>query len=380
MRRMWIRARTKHVRLTAFALLMLGLSSCGGGDRGRDEAGQVKTGEGHVVMIADQEELSRRLAEAGDQLVLVDLYADWCGPCRLLSPVLEEIARERADQVSVFKVNVDENRELARAFGVTGIPLVVFLRGGERVHAITGVHPKATYLRAIERFGAVAQTPATETPDGELIDGVRVIRIGSGVDLGPLQVFRGETVRLVVEATGWPFQLSIPAFDILERAPEDRALEVSFKTAEVGVFPVFCNGRCPAGDGARVGQIVVVPLTSVGETRFTELTTEEARALIARDDPLILDVRTPQEFYSGHLEKATLIPLQQLEPRVEEIEAHRDRPVLLYCRSGNRSTVAAEILMRHGFKDLYNLRYGIRDWIQEGHPVVDASGSMAAKS
>jgi len=92
--------------------------------------------------------------------------------------------------------------------------------------------------------------------------------------------------------------------------------------------------------------------------------------MIQTDDPLILDVRTPAEYYSGHIAGARLIPLQQLDARISEIQNHKEKPVLLYCRSGNRSTVAAEILMRKGFRHLHNLRYGIRQWQQEGYPVV----------
>ena len=71
---------------------------------------------------------------------------------------------------------------------------------------------------------------------------------------------------------------------------------------------------------------------------------------------LILDVRTPQEYYNGHLEGAKLIPLQQLLERLSEIQDYWDREILVYCRSGNRSTVAGELLIQKGFKKIYNLR------------------------
>ena len=91
--------------------------------------------------------------------------------------------------------------------------------------------------------------------------------------------------------------------------------------------------------------------------------------LIAERDPIILDVRTPNEFYSGHIENAMLIPLHQLEARLAEIAGYKDRDILAYCRSGNRSTVAAEILIRNGFGKLYNLRPGLRGWRANGYMV-----------
>ena len=81
---------------------------------------------------------------------------------------------------------------------------------------------------------------------------------------------------------------------------------------------------------------------------------------------MILDVRTPAEYYSGHIPGAVLIPLQQLADRLSEIENHKEKDILIYCRSGNRSTVAAEILNRDGFKKTHNLRDGILDWIKNG--------------
>ena len=77
-----------------------------------------------------------------DQPVLVDFYADWCGPCRMLAPVLEEIAREYEGGVKVGKVNVDEQMELAQKFGVSSIPLLVVFKDGQPVAKSLGYHPK----------------------------------------------------------------------------------------------------------------------------------------------------------------------------------------------------------------------------------------------
>lgn len=84
-----------------------------------------------------------------DKPVLLDFYADWCGPCRMLSPVIEEIAKERAD-ILVGKVNVDESPELASAFGVFSIPTLVVLKDGKVLNQSAGVRPKAQILAMLE--------------------------------------------------------------------------------------------------------------------------------------------------------------------------------------------------------------------------------------
>ena len=75
--------------------------------------------------------------------VLLDFWAAWCGPCRMIAPALEEIAAENAGKLKVGKVNVDEEMELAMQFGVTSIPLLVVMEGGQIVKKAVGAMPKA---------------------------------------------------------------------------------------------------------------------------------------------------------------------------------------------------------------------------------------------
>ena len=81
----------------------------------------------------------------GSKTVLIDFYADWCGPCRMMAPFVEEIANERTDIV-VGKINVDDEPELAQAFGIVSIPTLVVMKDGKVANQSAGARPKAQIL------------------------------------------------------------------------------------------------------------------------------------------------------------------------------------------------------------------------------------------
>lgn len=86
----------------------------------------------------------------GDKPCIIDFYADWCGPCRKLSPTVEQIATEYKGKINVYKVNVDENPELANTFGISGIPAVLFCPQSDKPQMTTGVISKADFDKAIK--------------------------------------------------------------------------------------------------------------------------------------------------------------------------------------------------------------------------------------
>lgn len=91
-----------------------------------------------------------QLVAGADKPVLVDFWAAWCGPCRPLGPVVEEVAEEMSERLDVYKCNVDEESELAQQFQIVSIPTLILFKGGKAVHTMVGSMPKADLIKEIE--------------------------------------------------------------------------------------------------------------------------------------------------------------------------------------------------------------------------------------
>jgi thioredoxin 1 len=87
---------------------------------------------------------------SSQQPVLVDFWAPWCGPCRMVGPIIDRIGEKTAGKAQVFKLNVDENPETASNYGITGIPTVIVYQNGQVKKQFVGVQPEQVYLKALE--------------------------------------------------------------------------------------------------------------------------------------------------------------------------------------------------------------------------------------
>ena len=153
--------------------------------------------------------------------------------------------------------------------------------------------------------------------------------------------------------------LMIPDLAIEKRLPGNFAEAPYFKMKKPGTFAFSM--------GAVDGSLTVI---NYRQASYREVSSPEAADLIKNEGPVILDVRTPNEYNRGHLHNSVLIPVQELQSRYQELGNHKDREILIYCATGNRSTVASKILIDNGFKHIVNMRGGISDWSKKNYPVV----------
>ena len=205
---------------------------------------------------------------------------------------------------------------------------------------------------------AGAQDRNTAKVSGTLVGGFRVLQVADLARSPEVFVFRGDYIKFDLAGIP-PARLSIPALDIGRVLEGDLARAPYFKMKRAGVFDFSI--------GDRAATLTVMEYSGA---HYSAVSAEEARKVIQTFSPLILDVRTPREFQGGHLENVRLIPVQQLQARADELDPYKDEPILIYCATGNRSTVASKILIDRGFTRIFNLRYGIVDWVRKQHPVV----------
>jgi rhodanese-related sulfurtransferase len=109
--------------------------------------------------------------------------------------------------------------------------------------------------------------------------------------------------------------------------------------------------------------VAIITACGISSEGYRNVSTEEAKQLIDNKEVVVLDVRTPEEYQAGHIPNAILIPLQELENKLNDLD--KEEPYLVVCRSGNRSAQASEILTNNSFTNIYNMTGGMNSWTYE---------------
>lgn len=149
--------------VTILSLFLVTLVACAGNNRNttKETPGTVQTQQEDEVVVMDKDLFisqvfdyrnSQEWKYKGNKPAIIDLYADWCGPCRRIAPIMKELAKEYAGKITIYKVNVDKERELAALFNATSIPLLVFIPQEGTPQLFPGAADKATYKKAIDEF------------------------------------------------------------------------------------------------------------------------------------------------------------------------------------------------------------------------------------
>ena len=228
----------------------------------------------------------------------------------------------------------------------------------ERICGIVKI--KGAYLAVAAVLMIVGAGYAGEADiSGSLKGGYRLLPAKALSGETVFTVYRGDYIKFDIGGATLGPVLSIPDLGVRERLPATLEESPYFKMKSTGTY-AFTLGEAN-------GFIKVVEYQ---QPNYELLSAADAAQLIRNTEPLLLDVRTPAEFARGHLEGAVLIPVQDLQVRWKEISDYRNQDVLIYCATGNRSTVASKILIDNGFKRILNLRSGIVDWAGRGHSVV----------
>lgn len=124
--------------------------------------GTIKlTKEDFLKKVVDYETNATEWKYLGDKPAIIDFYADWCGPCKMIAPVLEELASEYADEIYIYKVDTEKEQELAAAFGIRSIPTLLFVPMDEAPQLAQGALPKHAFKEAIETVLLKRETAKT---------------------------------------------------------------------------------------------------------------------------------------------------------------------------------------------------------------------------
>lgn len=196
------------------------------------------------------------------------------------------------------------------------------------------------------------------TVSGRIEAGLRVLTIDPAAQGQRFTIYRGDYVRPEL-TSGAGFTIEIPSLNVSRSFPTAANEHPYIKFPDAGSFEF----RIGSASG-------IIEAVEYAAAPYREVGAREAAGMIGNVSPFILDVRTASEFGSGHIAGAVLIPVQELQKRLGELSPQKQRPVLVYCATGNRSTVASKMLVDAGFVQVVNLRRGMAEWNREGLPTV----------
>ena len=195
--------------------------------------------------------------------------------------------------------------------------------------------------------------------DGEIKNGYRVLKLTADEQIQNFRVYRGDYIKFELPDHFDDSEIVFPTLKERKKLIKNLRTSPYIKMKKIGDYPFEVE--------AIKGTITVIEYE---QPSYKVLTAKEASDFIKAKNPLILDVRTPREYAAGHMENSILIPVQELQSRLNELDSHRNKSILIYCATGNRSTVASKILIDSGFKKILNLRRGIVDWYKQKFPVI----------
>ena len=149
----------KRLMIWAVSLVAFLLAACEtqatNNDKNNKKENKMKTIEltkaDFLKKVMDYETNPNEWKYLGDKPAIIDFYASWCGPCKMVAPILEELAEEYDGQIYIYKVNTEEEQELAGLFGIRSIPSILFIPMGEQPQMATGAMPKSSFKEAIDK-------------------------------------------------------------------------------------------------------------------------------------------------------------------------------------------------------------------------------------
>ncbi len=215
-----------------------------------------------------------------------------------------------------------------------------------------------SYVFATTILSSGMSYSSEDSVSGFIRDGYRILDIQSTKDIQQFTAYRGDYIKFQLPKN---INDSIAVFPTLNESKSltyDLETTAYFKMKQTGVYPFVIDSI--------QGQIRVV---EYHQAKYKELSAQEADKYIEAHKPIVLDVRTLEEYKMGHFKNSVLIPVQDLQKRIGELSVHKSDTILIYCATGNRSTVASKILIDAGFTEVLNLRRGIVDWVKNNYLV-----------